>query len=71
MIKLKQNQKVKIITGEVGNIHKVYPPCEEHSGRIIVYIPTKHRPMFKEFWFSDLGETLFLVDKEKEEEIRE
>lgn len=60
------NQKVKIITGEVGNIHKICPPCNEHSGRIIVYIPTKHRPTFREFWFSDLGETLFLMGKEQE-----
>ena len=65
MIEPKLNQKVKIITGEVGNIHKVYPPCDEHSGRIIVHIPTKHGLTLREFWFSDLGETLFLVDKEK------
>lgn len=65
MVEPRINQKVKTISGEAGNIHKIYPPCEEHSGRIIVYIPSKHRPIFREFWYSDLGKSLFLVGKEQ------
>ena len=56
----KINQKVKIIpSGEVGTITAIYPPCNEHSGRIIVYLHTKRRRNhYAEFWYSDLNHSL-------------
>ena len=63
----KVNQKVKIIDGSMqyfGTIEKIFPPCEDHSGRIIVYTPAPAwMPHYREFWYSDLGKTLILVDK--------
>jgi hypothetical protein len=61
----KINQKVKIIDEGMyyfGTIQKIFPPCEDHSGRIIVHIPAR-APHYREFWYSDLGKTLILVDK--------
>lgn len=59
----KPNQKVIIMNDkkEVGTIHKIFPPCEEHSGRIIVYVSSRRKQYYTEFWYSDIGKSLILL----------
>ena len=63
MNNLKINQKVYVPeTGEVGTITALYPPCDTHSGRIIVYIHSKTRSYYTEFWYSEVGKNLIVKD---------
>jgi len=66
MSELKVGQKVKIVDDKTyyfGTIQKIFPPCEYHSGRITVHVPGNHYPEYREFWYSDLGKSLILVEK--------
>lgn len=60
----KVNQKIKIVRkNEIiyGTIQEIYPPCEEHTGRIICQVHEKFGERIEEFWFSDIDKTLFIV----------
>lgn len=57
----KINKKVKITAnGHItyGTITKVFPPCEEHSGRFIVLMHSRNRDHYAKFWYSDLGKSV-------------
>ena len=57
------NQKIRLSDGSVGTITKLFPPCKEHSGRFIVYLHRNHNSTEQEFWYSDIGKSVFLLDK--------
>jgi hypothetical protein len=62
MAELKAGKKVKIIEdGEMyrfGTIEKVLP----NTGRIIVKVTTHYFPEYREYWNSDLGTKLILME---------
>ena len=66
MIEPKINQKIKLQYGDTGTITAVYPPCAEHSGRFTAYIHAENRSYFAEFWYHDLGKSVFIDGKEQE-----
>lgn len=65
MEELKINQKVMTVdkdgNKDFGTIHEVYPPCDDHSGRIIVYLNHKYSDSYAEFLYCDIGKSLILV----------
>lgn len=65
MEELRINRKVMIVfkdgVKEFGTIQELYPPCDDHSGRIVVHINHKYYDSYAEFWYSDVGKSLILV----------
>ena len=61
----KVNQKVMIRNekGEEqpGVISEVIPPSEYNSGRIIVYVSSRRRQYYAEFWYDDIDRSLILL----------
>ena len=62
MSDIRINQKIRLSDGNVGTITKLFPPCKEHSGRFIVCLHRKQYSTEQEFWYSDIGKSVFLLD---------
>lgn len=54
----------------VGIITKVFPPCENHSGRFIVHSYDKYMEWDYEFWFSDYGKSVIKESEYKKQKIK-